>query len=147
MMVEQSIVRAANLAVDLAAIRAVRFAVFVDEQRVPAELEMDDRDPVCMHVLALAGTSVVGTARLDLEQAGKIGRMAVLAAYRGRGLGRRMLDALHAAAASAGCREVWCNAQVVAAPFYASAGYVTEGPHFDEAGIEHVRMRCLLAPD
>jgi predicted GNAT family N-acyltransferase len=143
---EQIIVRAASLAADLAAIRSVRFAVFVDEQHVPAELEMDDRDPVCMHVLAVEGASPVATARLDLGLGGKIGRMAVLAPYRRRGLGRQMLDALHAAAVAAGCRDVWCNAQTSAAPFYTAAGYIAEGPRFEEAGIEHIRMRLELAP-
>jgi predicted GNAT family N-acyltransferase len=138
------VVRQASFPSDEASIRAVRFAVFVDEQHVPAELEMDDRDAECLHVLALSGATAVATARLDLGLGGKIGRMAVIAPFRRRGLGRHMLDELHRAAHAAGCTEVWCNAQVAAMAFYERAGYVAEGPRFDEAGIEHVKMRCAL---
>lgn len=65
---------------DYAAIRGVRFAVFVDEQSVPAEIELDERDPHCVHVLAHdAESRPVGTGRIDLDAGGKIGRVAVLA--------------------------------------------------------------------
>ncbi len=136
---------AAHYAADQAAIRSVRFAVFVDEQAVPAELEMDDRDPECFHVLALDAHGVpVGTGRIDLDDGGRLGRMAVLASHRGLGIGRALIEALHAHAAAMSCNEVWCHAQTAARAFYERAGYVAEGVIFEEAGIEHITMRCRL---
>lgn len=127
------------------AIRAVRFAVFVDEQHVPPELEMDARDAECIHVLALdASGRPIATGRLDPGLGGKIGRMAVLAADRGRGLGRAVLEVLHACARERGLRSVWCHAQVSAQPFYEGAGYRAQGETFLEADIPHVRMTCIL---
>lgn len=127
------------------AIRAVRFAVFVDEQRVPAELEMDERDVECVHVLAVdeAGQPV-GTGRIDVGLGGKIGRMAVIAARRRSGVGRALVETLHACALEHGLKAVWCHAQVAARPFYERAGYRAHGEIFLEAGIAHVRMTCDL---
>ena len=130
-----------------AAIRSVRFTVFVDEQAVPPELEMDERDPHCFHVLALdRDDAPVGTARIDLEDGARVGRMAVLAKYRDCGVGRALLAALHAHALENNCTEAWCHAQVAATVFYQRAGYVAEGEVFEEAGIDHITMRCQLRP-
>lgn len=138
---------AADYEADSAAIRDIRFAVFVDEQAVPAELEMDERDPDCLHVLALdARGSPIGTGRIDLQDGGRVGRMAVLAAHRGAGVGRALIEALHAHAIAGGCAEVWCHAQTAAQAFYERAGYVAEGGVFEEAGIEHITMRRRLTP-
>jgi predicted GNAT family N-acyltransferase len=133
-------VREADFAVDEAAIRGIRFAVFVDEQRVPANLEMDERDAACAHVLALVEGQPVGTGRLDAENDGKIGRVAVLASARRQGVGRAVMARLHEAARQRGLTEVWCHAQVAAVPFYERLGYRVVGGVFDEAGIDHVRM-------
>ena len=73
------LVRIADFDADMAAIRAIRFAVFVDEQNVPEEHEMDDSDPHCIHLLALDNDLPVGTGRVDVERGGKIGRVAVIA--------------------------------------------------------------------
>lgn len=136
---------AADYGDDQAAIRHVRFTVFVDEQAVPAELEMDERDPHCFHVLALdADGSAVGTGRIDLADGARLGRMAVLATHRRHGVGRALVEALHAHAIENDCAEVWCHAQVGAQDFYRRAGYVAEGETFFEAGIEHITMRCRL---
>jgi predicted GNAT family N-acyltransferase len=135
----------ADYKLDSAAIRSVRFAVFVDEQAVPAELEMDERDPHCLHVLALdANGSAVGTGRIDIADGGRIGRMAVLAVHRGCGVGKALIHALHVRALAHDCTEVWCHAQVAARSFYERAGYVAEGAVFEEAGIDHITMRCRL---
>ena len=107
-------VAAADYAADYDAIRFVRFTVFVNEQAVPAELEMDERDPHCFHVIAYDGDAPVGTGRIDLDDGGRVGRMAVLASHRDCGVGRAMLEALHAYAGASDCREVWCHAQVAA---------------------------------
>jgi predicted GNAT family N-acyltransferase len=126
---------------DHAAIRRVRFDVFVDEQNVPADIELDDRDPVCVHLLALdAREQPIGTGRIDLGAGGKIGRVAVLRDARGAGVGTALMERLHELARAHGLARVWCNAQVSAQPFYEQLGYRAIGERFDEAGIEHVRM-------
>ena len=122
-------------------IRRVRFTVFVDEQKVPAELEMDDRDGGCLHWLARdAAGAAVGTVRLDVEKDGKVGRLAVLAEARRRGVGRALMEQLHTAARERGLAKVWCHAQTAAVPFYRRVGYRVISEPFDEAGIEHVTM-------
>lgn len=137
-------IRRADFARDEAAIRAVRFTVFVDEQRVPADIEMDDRDVHCVHLLAYDAEAPVGTARIDIEKDGKIGRLAVLSNARLLGVGTALMTELHAIARAHALRHVWCHAQVAAAPFYAKLGYHLSGARFYEAGIEHVRMERAL---
>lgn len=139
-------VRIADYVRDYETIRRIRFAVFVDEQRVPENIEMDDRDAYCVHVLAFQRGEAVGTGRIDPEQGGKIGRVAVLAPNRGRGAGAALMQRLHEIAQDRGLRRVWCHAQVTAAPFYASLGYSVTSEPFDEAGIEHVEMEKELEP-
>jgi predicted GNAT family N-acyltransferase len=138
------VIREASFEADEPQIRAVRFAVFVDEQHVPPEIEMDDRDPHCIHLLAHLGEDAVATARIDIEQHGKVGRLAVLAGFRRLGIGRELMERCHEIAARHGLGNVWCNAQVVATPFYSSLGYIEEGEIFDEAGIDHIRMTKQL---
>jgi predicted GNAT family N-acyltransferase len=121
----------------------IRFTVFVEEQRVPPELEMDEHDPRCMHALALSDGKVIGTGRLLPD--GHIGRMAVLREWRGKGAGRAMLDALVDAARRRGDLEVALNAQVQALGFYRNAGFSAVGPVYEEAGIPHQPMRMKLA--
>ncbi len=136
-------VRTADFANDYADLRRIRFAVFVDEQRVPEELELDDRDPHCTHVLALddAGTAIA-TGRIDAD--GKIGRVAVLKSARRTGAGRAVMEELHRIARARSLTTVWCNAQTAAVPFYQRLGYTAAGPYFYEAGIEHIRMHRSL---
>lgn len=121
----------------------IRFAVFVEEQKVPAEIELDEHDAACLHALATdASGRVVGTGRLLPD--GHIGRMAVSREARGRGVGGAILEALAEAARRRGDREVVLNAQVHALAFYRAHGFVEEGPEFDEAGIAHRAMRRRL---
>jgi predicted GNAT family N-acyltransferase len=120
----------------------IRFTVFVDEQRVPAEMEMDEHDAVSIHALAYMEGRAVGTGRLLPD--GHIGRMAVLKEWRGRGVGRELLRALMQRARQRGDREVVLAAQVQAISFYAAEGFQPEGPVYVEAGIDHQDMRCKL---
>jgi predicted GNAT family N-acyltransferase len=138
------LVRDADFAADFASIRRVREIVFIDEQRVPRELEFDERDPLCRHVLAFDGDAPVGTGRLDLGLGGKVGRVAVVATHRRSGVGAAVMERLHAIARDASQPRLWCNAQLTAVPFYERLGYVGSGPTFLEAGIEHVRMEYGL---
>ena len=120
----------------------IRFEVFVREQRVPAELEMDAMDAQCLHALAFHGQVAVGTGRLLPD--GHIGRMAVLREFRKRGIGGAMLKRLIEAARARGDREVALSAQVHALPFYRAHGFVEEGPQYEEAGIAHQAMRLAF---
>src|SRR5262245_32316982 len=137
-------VRIADFSLDHADIRRVRFAVFVEEQRVSADIEIDDRDPRCMHVLASVGADPVGTGRIDLDHDGKIGRVAVLASHRRAGIGAALMAQLHDVAQRQGLATVWCNAQTSAVSFYQRLGYRVTSAPFWEAGIEHVRMEMAL---
>lgn len=124
-----------------ATLSAIRTTVFVGEQGVPPEIEIDGRDPGCAHVVAESDSGeAVGTGRLMPD--GRIGRMAVLAAWRGRGVGAAMLEALVAEAKRRGFRETCLHAQAHAKEFYARHGFVVEGEEYLEAGIPHVLMRA-----
>jgi len=129
----------ADYARDLDALRAVRETVFVQEQRVPLDLEWDELDPRCVHVLArdAAGTPI-GTGRLTPDR--RIGRMAVLRDWRNRGVGDALLLALLQAARDRGWHSVSLHAQAPALDFYLRHGFRPRGPRFLEAGIEHQDM-------
>lgn len=120
----------------------IRFAVFVEEQGVPRDIELDARDASCIHALARLAGRAVGTGRL-LPDA-HIGRMAVLPECRGSGVGSRILESLVEAARRRGDREVVLSAQVHAMPFYARHGFVPVGEAYQEAGIPHRDMQKAL---
>lgn len=137
-------VEAIDYATGLADLRAVREAVFVHEQQVPLALEWDDLDPQCAHVIARdADGRPIGTGRLTPER--KIGRMAVLSPWRGRGVGDALLAALIEEAARRRWPELRLNAQASAIGFYARHGFVPHGDRFVEAGIDHQGMRRQTA--
>jgi len=117
----------------------IRFEVFVEEQGVPRDLELDRHDALSLHVLAFEQEKAVATARLLPD--GHIGRMAVLRPWRGQGIGGAMLQRLMAAARARGDREVVLAAQVQAVPFYRAHGFVATGTAYLEAGILHQDMR------
>lgn len=138
-------VEPADYAVDFKDLRSVREPVFVVEQNVPLEEEWDALDPVCQHVIARDSEHrPIGTGRLTPEH--KIGRMAVLPEWRGKGVGEALLMALIDRARSLGLREVALNAQVDALGFYEKFGFTPYGDRFEEAGIEHQAMRAALDP-
>lgn len=127
--------------------QAVRHAVFVEEQRIPAELERDPADAGCVHAVAFdAAGQAVGTGRLLPLPDGvlKLGRLAVLRPWRGRGVGQALLQALLDAARAQGAREVMLHAQQSAASFYLDAGFAPRGEEFIEAGIPHLEMVLKL---
>lgn len=121
----------------------LRERVFVVEQGVPAELELDEFDPVCLHaVVRTTDGGVIATGRLLPD--GHVGRMAVDAGWRGRGIGGEVLEVLVEEARARGFKVVELNAQVVAMPFYARHGFVAFSGRFMEAGIPHQAMRRML---
>ena len=125
--------------------RPVREEVFVVEQRVPLEMEWDEHDAACRHAIAIAASGEsIGTARLLRE--GRIGRMAVRKAWRGRGVGAALMRALLDEARAAGMAEIALHAQAHAAGFYRRFGFSARGEPFEEAGIPHVEMRLALRP-
>jgi predicted GNAT family N-acyltransferase len=128
---------------DQQAIKAVRLSVFIQEQGVPEAEEWDEMDAVCEHVLARDkhGTPVA-TGRLAPD--GKIGRMAVVKGWRGRGLGATVLRFLMAAARRRAFPQCYVYAQSHALGFYARHGFAAQGEEFMEAGIPHRRMQLRL---
>lgn len=133
----------AEFAREAEAIRAVREEVFIQEQGVTPALEWDGLDGDALHVLARTPNGEpIGTARLLPD--GHIGRMAVRAPWRGRGVGRALLSELLAAARERGLRRVFLGAQTHALGFYARQGFTVYGEPFMDAGIPHRHMACRL---
>jgi predicted GNAT family N-acyltransferase len=126
------------------AMSEVRRLVFVVEQGVPLDLEWDGVDPDCVHAIAVAqdGTPI-GTGRLLPD--GRIGRMAVLAQWRGHGVGRALLRALLDAALQRGDADIHLHAQLSALGFYERMGFCASGAEFLDAGIRHCSMHYRAA--
>ena len=122
----------------------LRTRVFIDEQKVPAELEIDGLDDVCIHLKALnpAG-QFIGTSRLLPSH--YIGRMCVLKEYRNQGAGSQMLKYFIRHALVRGIPHLMLNAQLTALPFYQAFGFVQDSEVFIEADIAHVHMTLTLA--
>lgn len=123
----------------------LRHQVFVNEQQVPVTLEIDEYDPHIWHWLAFEQDRAIATARM--RHNGHIGRMAVLQAYRNRGIGRQLLDACITLARVQDLRQVSLSAQCHAQGFYQKSGFSQTGPVFHDAGIEHQDMLLLLRND
>ncbi|AOS97990.1 putative N-acetyltransferase YjcF [Microbulbifer aggregans] len=123
---------------DLDAIRMVRETVFIREQKVDPAIEWDDQETSAAHFLVRLEGEPVATGRLTSK--GKIGRMAVLPAFRGRGLGLRLLEAICNYARSRGLHHVFLHAQCHAQDFYAKSGFQPVGGEFEEADIPHIKM-------
>lgn len=124
------------------AIYALRRRVFVDEQQVPEALEIDELDATATHLVVLLSGCLAGTLRwVPYPDAIKIGRVAVAAPLRRRGLGTALLQHALTWAALHGVRQVVLDAQLDSVGFYRRLGFVAEGDVFDDAGIPHVRMQ------
>jgi predicted GNAT family N-acyltransferase len=125
----------------------VRQEVFIREQGVPAELELDEFDPSAAHALANLNGRCIGTGRLvDLgNRQAQIGRMAVLAQFRNQGVGRQVLEMLIDLAKSQEFESIVLHSQVSAIPFYEKLGFQAQGPTYDEAGIAHRNMILVLS--
>ncbi len=123
-------------------LQAIRQQVFVEEQKVPVELEWDEHDDSALHFLAELDGKAVATARLivDDEDTARIGRMAVLAGFRRRGIGHALLQTVIACAEQRGisCLKLYAQVQVIA--FYQRFGFEAHGDIFQDAGIPHRAM-------
>ena len=126
----------------------LRYKVFVEEQKVPEEMEIDEDDKSATHVVVKDEGRVVGTGRMVVEgEKGRIGRVAVDADYRHQDMGTLMMVKLEAEARHRGLNELYLHAQTYANKFYQLLGYRPRGETFDEAGIEHVEMYKELGRD
>lgn len=138
---------------------SVRYRVFVDEQGVDPDLEVDDHEEEATHFVAYEDGDPVGVARLrtydpgeyetgpvteDGDPVAKIERMAVLRSHREQGVGRTILEAVEERARDGGFETARLHAQVRSAGFYESLGYERAGAAFEEAGIPHVAMEKAL---
>ena len=135
---------------ELAEAMAIRFIVFVDEQKVPTDLEPDEFDAAAQHLLAIdPDGAAIATARIvdKGEGKGKIGRVAVLSAWRGHGIGSALMKHVLTEMKRRGFRLAFLDSQLYVIPFYERLGFIAEGPVFDDAGIDHRRMTLLLAAD
>ena len=149
-------IRIASGPADVAAAYDVRADVFVTEQGVPAELELDDLDDLADHFVAYDGELPVGAGRLVVEEpgfegadpalgeVGHLGRLAVRPQARGTGLGVALVQAIEARAAQRGLQVVALSAQTQALGFYQRLGYAAYGPVFDDAGLPHRWMTKQL---
>lgn len=123
----------------------IRIKVFVEEQNVPLEEEHDCYDMVAQHFGVFLGEQLVGTGRLVLQgRVGKIGRVAILSEFRGRGLGNGLVRTILTTGQRQGLREFVLGAQIQAMNFYANLGFVAEGEVFLDGGIPHRTMRLTV---
>lgn len=120
----------------------IRLTVFVNEQQVPEELELDEDDPTAWHAVVLDHSKAIATGRLLRN--GKIGRLAILKEYRGLGLGSELLKTLVSYGRQEGIKQFFLHAQTTALDFYQCHGFKAIGPVFNEAGIDHIKM--ILEP-
>ncbi len=124
-------------------LRGIREQVFIIEQKVPVELEWDGEDADATHLLVRSPEGEpIATARMLAD--GHIGRVAVLPAWRRRGIASALLQRFFAIAHNRGLHQVWLDAQVNAVGLYEQLGFHTEGGEFLDAGIPHRRMRRNL---
>ena len=125
---------------------ALRVQVFCVEQGVELQADRDGLDDESIQILAIDSARVVGTCRVLMDgEIGRLGRMAVEARARGRGIGAAILAAAERSAREAGARLMRLHAQRYVEDMYAAAGYAAYGAPFDEEGIPHVSMEKRLA--
>ena len=124
----------------------IRRRVFIEEQHVPEEIELDADDALAFHALATVGDDAIGCGRMLDHGDGevKIGRMAVVPEFRGTGVGRDILRFLMDRARARGLRKAVLHAQLSAEGFYLKEGFTPLGDVFDEAGVAHRKMEKLL---
>ena len=128
------------------ALSSIRHAVFVEEQGVSKDDDLDGSDTLAIHALAMIGDRPVGTGRIisGSNAEGTIGRMAVVLEWRRRGIGSNLLGFLEYQARKRKIRRIVLNAQCYIKSFYSAKGYIEEGGTFWDAGIEHIKMGKTL---
>ena len=131
---------------DIPACHHIRKVVFVDEQGIALEEDIDGLDDTATHLLAVDNGTPVGTARLlEKGSTGKIGRLAVLKSHRGKGIGAALMRAALAEfSGRSHLTEARLGAQIDAIAFYEALGFTPEGDPFQDAGLPHQEMVCAL---
>jgi len=120
---------------------ALRIEVFVEEQKVPPDLELDELDQSAIHMIASQDGKVVGCGRIVMTgEHAHIGRVAVKKIYRNQGVGKQLMLAMIEMAKEKGASEIILHAQVQVIPFYESLGFTGHGDIFLDAGIDHLEM-------
>lgn len=124
----------------------VRREVFIEEQGVPEDLEVDGKDDEATHFVASIDGNAVGAARLRQYdgRTAKVERVAVLKSHRGSGIGRALMEAVEQVAREMGYDELLLHAQVPVVAFYQRLGYEITSEQFEDAGIPHREMRKSL---
>ncbi len=124
----------------------VRKMVFVEEQGISEDLELDGNDSKALHMVVQYGERIIGTARVlfPSPDVAKIERMAVLKTFRRKGIGSKIVSFLNGRLKTKKISKVIVHAQCPAAPFYKSCGFVELGVPFNEAGIPHIKMEIQL---
>ncbi len=125
----------------------IRYEVFVEEQKVPVELEVDDLEEQSHHVVLYQDDQPLGTARIYHQGDGvyKIQRVAVLSSQRGHGFGAQLMQACEQKIQQLQGSKITLGAQLHALPFYEKLGYLVEGPEFMDAGIPHRTVTKTVA--
>lgn len=150
-MIVRLTIRIAEKQEDFFRLIRLREEVFVIEQGIPLEIELDDADDRAIHFVAISGREVIGTARLVVKgrsgqgksgqrKSGKIGRMAVRKDWRGKGVGTALIDFIKKSSKRKRLIALYLHAQESALSFYEALGFRTEGERFYEAGIPHRKM-------
>ena len=129
---------------DIEKVYALRYEVFVHEQNVPPEIELDEEDKHATHIIAEENRYAVGCARLLIQDGGHIGRLAVKKSKRGQGIGKEICRFIIELCRERGLKRVWLNSQLHAVGFYEKLGFSPCGDTFFEAGIEHIEMELTL---
>lgn len=143
-------IRTTDWDLDRNVLQDIRYRVFVEEQGVPEDLELDEKDPVATHFLVTTNEGrPIATARLvrESDEIARIGRFAVLAEYRSQGHGAHLLQQMLEHARQQGYAKLVLSAQLEAIPFYQKAGFEPYGDIYLDAGIEHRSMKLLLQPE
>ena len=137
------ITKVTNWNEDKSALGSIRKKVFIEEQKVPEELEWDEYDEQCMHVLVTDDQNKpIATGRIKPD--GHIGRMAVLKEYRNTGIGSAILKELIKSAQDKHLTKVYLHAQTTAISFYEKQGFKTCSEEFMDANIPHKTMEKQL---
>lgn len=127
---------------DQTSLSEIRRKVFIEEQQVPEELEWDDDDKTCVHVLVSDNNTPIATGRIKMD--GHIGRIAVLKEYRNKGIGSEVLEALINFSKTLKMKSVYLHAQTSAIPFYEKHSFKISSKEFMDAGIPHKTMQMDL---
>ena len=131
---------------ELAEAFKVRKEVFVEEQGISEDIELDNHDSEALHIVVKDGKRVIGTARVlfPVPSVAKIERMAILRPFRRKGIGSRIISFLNTELKNRQIRKAVLHAQYSSVAFYKSCGFVESGMPFNEAGITHLRMEKEL---